>query len=81
MKHFLIIWNINHIENFKNNPNLQNANVNLALKLTWIIRYNFLTLKSLQKISNSLLQFMGNLYSVEFLLILRVLYPIRSNTL
>lgn len=81
MKHFLIIWNINHIENFKNNPNLQNANVNLGLKLTWIIRYNFLTLKSLQKISNSLLQFMGNLYSVEFLLILRVLYPIRSNTL
>lgn len=81
MKHFLIIWNINHIENFENNPNLQNANVNLALKLTWIIRYNFLTLKSLQKISNSLLQFMGNLYSVEFLLILRVLYPIRSNTL
>ena len=81
MKHFLIIWNINHIENFKNNPNLQNANVNLGLKLTWLIRYNFLTLKSLQKISNSLLQFMGNLYSVEFLLILRVLYPIRSNTL
>lgn len=81
MKHFLIIWNINHIENFKNNPNLQNANVNLGLKLTWIIRYNFLTLKSLQKISNSLLQFMGNLYSVEFLLILKVLYPIHSNTL